>query len=147
MSWLLNDFLLHRVPTHFQKLFSKLFQYPFNTKLKNINTITFLHLSQIIFMERNAKNIYKSVVSGKEKTWINKCHLCYVDVYCVSVFVLFRYLYVYFLSRFFSKVNKCLHYNFHTFWILYVHFGQIQYFFKVLKSDFTIQYHVGTLTL
>jgi len=27
----------------------------------------------------------------------------------------------------------------HTFSILYVHFGQFQYFFKVLKTDFTIQ--------
>jgi len=33
--------------------------------------------------------------------------------------------------------------------MLYVHFGQIQYFFKILKVDFTIQYfqyRVGTLT-
>jgi len=32
--------------------------------------------------------------------------------------------------------------------ILYLHFGQIQYFFNVLKTDFTIQYfqyHVETL--
>jgi len=34
---------------------------------------------------------------------------------------------------------------FHTFSIFYVHFGQFQYFFKVLKTNFTIQYCVGTL--
>jgi len=40
--------------------------------------------------------------------------------------------------------------NFHTFAILNVDFGQIQYFFKVLKSDFEtqhFQYHVGTLNV
>ena len=30
--------------------------------------------------------------------------------------------------------------NFHTFSILYVHFGQIQTFFKDLKTNSTIQY-------
>jgi len=33
--------------------------------------------------------------------------------------------------------------------MLHEHFGKIQYFFKVLKTDFTIQYfqyHVGTLS-
>jgi len=38
--------------------------------------------------------------------------------------------------------------NFHTFSIFYAHFDQIQNFFKVLKTDFEIQYfqyRVGTL--
>ena len=34
-----------RVPTHFQKLFSILFQYLFNTKLKKFNTMPYLHFS------------------------------------------------------------------------------------------------------
>ena len=47
-------------------------------------------------------------------------------------------------------INKWLNLKFPYFFfsILHVHFGQIQYFFKVLKTDFTIQYfqcHVGTL--
>jgi len=29
--------------------------------------------------------------------------------------------------------------------MLYLHFGQIQYFFKVLKTDFTIQYFFNAL--
>jgi len=39
--------------------------------------------------------------------------------------------------------------NFHTFSNLYVHFGQIQYFFNAFKTNFTIkyfQYCVGTLS-
>jgi len=39
----------------------------------------------------------------------------------------------------FEKTNGWI-WNFGTFSIFYVHFGQIQHFFKVLKSDFTIQY-------
>ena len=34
--------------------------------------------------------------------------------------------------------------NFHTFSILNVHFGPIQHFFKVLKTDFDIQYFFNT---
>ena len=35
-------------------------------------------------------------------------------------------------------------YDFHTFSIPNVHFGQIQYFFKVLKTNFEIQYFFNT---
>jgi len=45
-------------------------------------------------------------------------------------------------------INKWLNLEFPYFSILHVHFGQIQYFFKVLKTDFKIQYfqyRVGTL--
>ena len=37
--------------------------------------------------------------------------------------------------------------NFHTFSMLFVHFGQIHYFFKVLKTEFTIQYFVTFKTI
>jgi len=33
---------------------------------------------------------------------------------------------------------------FHTFSLIYLHFGQIQYFFKVLETCFTIQYFFNT---
>ena len=59
---------LHRLPTHFQKPFSILL-YLLNTKWKNFNTITYLHFSQILFMEYNAKN--KTAISGKEQN-LNK---------------------------------------------------------------------------
>jgi len=86
----------------------------FNIKFKNFNTISYLHFSKIWFMEHNAKNVWKTVISGKNEIWIK---------------------------------NDCI-WNFHTFSIPNVHFGQIQYFYKVLKSNFTIQYFqysVGTL--
>jgi len=35
--------------------------------------------------------------------------------------------------------------NFHTFSMLYMHFDQIQYFFKVFKTDFTIQNFFSTV--
>jgi len=38
-------------------------------------------------------------------------------------------------------MNLEFSYYFNTF----VHFGQIQYFFKVLKTDFTIQYFFNTV--
>jgi len=42
-----------------------------------------------------------------------------------------------------QNFNKRMDESFST---LYVHFGQIQYFFKVMKTDLTIiQYQVGTL--
>jgi len=66
----------------------------------------------MLLMEQSAKNICKTVISGKEQN-LNKQ-----------------------IAEF---------WNFHTFSILYVHFSQIQYIFKVLKTDFTIQYHEETL--
>jgi len=43
----------NRVPTHFQKLFSKLFQYLPNTKLKKFNTMPYPHLSKFLIMKLN----------------------------------------------------------------------------------------------
>jgi len=41
----------NRVPTHFLKSFSILFQYLFNTKFKKFNTITSLHFSKFLIMK------------------------------------------------------------------------------------------------
>jgi len=38
---------------------------------KTFNTITYLHISKILLMEHNAKNIRKTVISGKEQN-LNK---------------------------------------------------------------------------
>jgi len=46
---------------------SKPFSIFFNTKLKDFNTIIYLHFSKILFMEHNAKDICKTVISGKEQ--------------------------------------------------------------------------------
>jgi len=50
---------VNRVPTHFKKAFSILFQNLFNTKLKNFNTITHPHFSKILFMGHNVKTFAK----------------------------------------------------------------------------------------
>jgi len=43
-----------------------------------------------------------------------------------------------------KQMAETNNWNFPAFSVLYTHFGQIQYFFKVLKTDFTNQYCVGT---
>jgi len=47
-----------RVPTHFLKQFSK---------FKSFNTITYLHFCKILFMEHNAINTCKTVISAIEQ--------------------------------------------------------------------------------
>jgi len=61
------------IHAEFSHIFRNYFPYFLNTlstlNLKNFNTITSLTFSQIIFMEQNAKNICKTVVSGKEQNF------------------------------------------------------------------------------
>jgi len=59
------------VLTHFPKPFSVHFQHLFNTKLKDWNTITYLHFSNNLLMEHNVKNICETVISGEEQN-LNK---------------------------------------------------------------------------
>jgi len=56
-----------RVPTHFQKPFSILFQYLLNTQLKDFNTIIQLHFSNILVMNHNVKTsaVLSSVMTNK----------------------------------------------------------------------------------
>jgi len=62
-----------RINTRFPHIFKNYFPYFFNSKYKDFNTITFtyLHFSKILFQEHNSKNIYKIVISSKEKN-LNK---------------------------------------------------------------------------
>jgi len=90
-----------------------LFQYLFNTKFDKFNTITSLHFSKFLIMKRNFIHY-----TALQKQW------------SASPSVKFRSD----TSDFFSI------YNFHTFSIPDVHFGKIQYFFKVLTTNFEIQY-------
>jgi len=46
--------------------FKKYFPNTFNTSLKNLNAITYLHLSKFSFIKLNEKNICQTVIRGKE---------------------------------------------------------------------------------
>jgi len=59
-----------RVPTHFQKQFSILFRYLFNTNFNNSNTITSLHFPKF-YSWKTRQNICKTVMSSKEQN-LNK---------------------------------------------------------------------------
>jgi len=81
-----------RAPTHFQKPFSILFQYLFNTTWKHFNTITYLHFTKILFIEHNARDICKTVISGKAQN-LNKQMAQFV------ISILFQY-FIYILAKF-----------------------------------------------
>jgi len=59
---------IFRAPTHFQYAIFIHFPYLFKTKLKGFNTIISLHFSKLLFMEHNANNICRTVISGKERS-------------------------------------------------------------------------------
>jgi len=59
---------IFRAPTHFQYAIFIHFPYLFKTKLKGFNTIISLHFSKLLFMEHNANNICRTVISGKEQS-------------------------------------------------------------------------------
>ena len=64
----ITSYLLIRQDSHaLKKTFSLLFQHLFNTKWKNLTTMTYRYFSKIFFMEHNTKNTCKTVISGKEK--------------------------------------------------------------------------------
>jgi len=88
-----------------KKTFFKLFQhYLFNTKRKIFNTITFLHFSEILFMEHNAKkHDLQTFISGKEHS-LNK------QMTKFGISMLFQYL-MHILAKFntFSSSENRFH--------------------------------------
>jgi len=66
--------------------------------MKNFNTIAYLHFSKILFMEHNAKNICKTVISGKEQN-LNK------QIAEFEISILFQhFLYIFAKFQYFFEV-------------------------------------------